>query len=250
MPPKGWSKYRFPVMRTCVVCSRDFPTWTKEQATRNRTCSLACRSVLLRAPRAKKPLAERKGRMVECAVCHKVFWRPDAWLRARTAEVMCSRECNGTRRWQDPRFRPGTRADWTEASREAYRLAMSGPNNPAWKGGVTVFRKHGNYSGVRYVRVPDWARPMARKDGYVMEHRLVMAGMCGFLMTRTEVVNHEDHDPTNNAPTNLTLWPDNRTHKLYEWGKCPPGTANRTRYGSSRDTAASSGASPFRAVPS
>jgi hypothetical protein len=126
---------------------------------------------------------------------------------------------------------------------------MSGPLNPAWKGGVTVFKKHGNYSGVRYVRAPEWARPMARGDGYVMEHRLLMAEMCGFMLMRTECVNHENHDPTDNARMNLTLWPDNRTHKLYEWGKCPTGTANRTRFASSI-TEASSGASPFQVVPS
>ena len=122
---------------------------------------------------------------------------------------------------------------------------MTGPANHAWKGGVTVFKKHGTYSGVRYVRAPEWARPMARMDGYLMEHRLRIAEACGFLLTRMECVNHEDHDPTNNDPANLTLWPDNRTHKLYEWGKAIPGTANRTRYASSADIAAPSGASPF-----
>jgi hypothetical protein len=96
---------------------------------------------------------------------------------------------------------------------------MRGPKNWAWKGGVTVFKKHGNYSGVRYVRAPDWAKPMARKDGYIMEHRLQMAVLCGYLMTRAEVVNHENHDPTDNRPENLTLWPSNRDHKLYEWSR-------------------------------
>lgn len=126
---------------------------------------------------------------------------------------------------------------------------MSGPNNPAWKGGVTVFRKHGNYSGVRYVRAPDWARPMARKDGYVMEHRLQMAVLCGYLLTRTEVVNHENHDPTDNRPENLNLWPDNRTHKLYEWGKGIEGTACRLMPRASWTMPAWSGASPSRAEP-
>lgn len=84
---------------------------------------------------------------------------------------------------------------------------------------------------------------MTRGNGYVGEHRLVMAEWCGFLLTSTEVVNHENHDPSDNRRENLTLWPDNRTHKLYEFGKCPVGTANRT-YGSST-TAASSGALPF-----
>lgn len=57
------------------------------------------------------------------------------------------------------------RAAWTDASLESYREKMTGPNNPAWKGGVTVFKKHGNYApGHRYVRAPEWARPMARMD--------------------------------------------------------------------------------------
>lgn len=232
-------------MRTCVVCSTSFPTWDRYQATRAKTCSLACRSALLRAPRATTPLAERKGRMVTCAVCDREFWRPSAWLRKAKAPV-CSRQCNGKLRIVDPRFRPGR--EWSLERRQNWAAVMTGPLNPAWKGGVTVFRKHGNYSGVRYVRAPEWARLMARKDGYVMEHRLIVAQATGFLLTRTECVNHENHDPTNNDPANLTLWPDNRTHKLYEWGKCPPGTANRTRYAPS-PTSAPSGASPFPVVP-
>jgi hypothetical protein len=148
----------------------------------------------------------------------------------------------------DERFRPGR--EWSPERRQRLSEAMTGPANHAWKGGVTVFKKHGTYSGVRHVRAPAWARPMARSDGYLMEHRLRMAEACGFLMTRTECVNHENHDPTDNRLENLTLWPDNRTHKLYEWGKCPVGTANRTRYASSTDTAAPSGASPLALAPS
>ena len=87
------------------------------------------------------------------------------------------------------------RAAWSDQSKAGYSEKMSGANNPAWKGGVTIFKKKGNYSGVRYVRAPTWAQPMARKDGYLMEHRLVMAEWCGYLLTRTEVVHHIDHDP-------------------------------------------------------
>ena len=112
-----------------------------------------------------------------------------------------------------------------------------------------MFKKHGNYSGVRYVKAPEWARPMARKDGYIMEHRLVMAQICGFLLTRTECVNHENHDPKDNRPENLMLCPDNRAHKLYEFGKMDAETANRTRY-SSTATAAPFGVSPSRVEPS
>ena len=80
---------------------------------------------------------------------------------------------------------------------------------------------------VRYVRAPEWAQPMARKDGYVMQHRLVMAQLCRRLLTRTEVVHHLDHDPLNNAASNLELWPDNRSHKIAEHGRFVEGAANR-----------------------
>ena len=68
---------------------------------------------------------------------------------------------------------------------------------------------------------------MARKDGYVMEHRLIMARRCGYPLTRTEVVHHIDHDPQNNAPSNLELWPDNQSHKLGEHGRFVIGAACR-----------------------
>lgn len=102
---------------------------------------------------------------------------------------------------------------------------LKGTNNPAWKGGATVFKKHGNYSGVRYVRAPEWALPMARVDGYIAEHRLIMAEWCGRLLTREECVHHLDHKPTNNSRMNLELWPDNRSHKLAEHGRFVEGAA-------------------------
>jgi hypothetical protein len=88
--------------------------------------------------------------------------------------------------------------------------------NPAWKGGVTYRRKHGAYGKVKYVRCPPEFISMARKDGYVMEHRLVVARALGRSLTRVESVHHEDHNPTNNAPENLSLFATNRDHKLYE----------------------------------
>ena len=102
-----------------------------------------------------------------------------------------------------------------------------GAANWAWKGGVTYKRPKGNHRGARYVRAPKWAKPMARKDGYIMEHRLKMAEWCGRLLSRTEVVHHLDHDPLNNAQGNLELWPTNGAHKQGEVGRVAEGVANR-----------------------
>ena len=59
---------------------------------------------------------------------------------------------------------------------------------------------------------------MARKDGYVMEHRLVMAQSLGRLLMRTEVVHHIDHNPANNSINNLKLFTSNGQHKRAEGG--------------------------------
>jgi len=68
---------------------------------------------------------------------------------------------------------------------------------------------------------------MARKDGYIMEHRLVMAEWMGRLLTRIEVVNHKDHNPSNNLRANLELYPTNGDHKRGEVGRFVEGVTNR-----------------------
>ena len=108
---------------------------------------------------------------------------------------------------------------WLNSRSRNFPAPKMGSSNPAWKGCVTIFKKKGNYKNVRYLRAPDWLKPMARKDGYLMEHRLVMAEWCGRLLTRVEVVHHIDHDPTANHHSNLELWPDNASHKLWEHGR-------------------------------
>jgi hypothetical protein len=57
---------------------------------------------------------------------------------------------------------------------------------------------------------------MARKDGYVMEHRLLVAQAMGRSLLRTETVHHVNHDPQDNSLDNLKLFASNRDHKLHE----------------------------------
>lgn len=88
-------------------------------------------------------------------------------------------------------------------------------------------RPKGNYKGVRYVRCPPDLLAMGRADGYIMEHRLVMARWVGRCLLRTEVVNHRDHNPSNNVRSNLELYPSNGDHKRGEVGRFVSGVHNQ-----------------------
>jgi hypothetical protein len=149
-----------------------------------------------------------------CQHCQTIFlaYRKDK-------NQYCGRACNGYYRGQDwAKHAHKGRAAWTEKSVASFSRKMSGQNNPAWKGGVTYFRKHGNYKPIKYVRCPAEFMAMARKDGYVMEHRLLVAQAMGRCLLRSEVVHHRNHDPQDNALSNLAVFVSNRAHKLHEHG--------------------------------
>jgi hypothetical protein len=150
-----------------------------------------------------------------CDLCNKEIYRRPSTLLINNGKF-CSTSCRNkiyTEQCKGPNKSKG----------------LIGDKNPAWKGGVTQFKKKGNYKGINYIRCNDETKDMARKDGYIMEHRLVMYSMCGFLLTRTEVVHHKDHNPSNNNIDNLELWPDNASHKRAEWNKITIGCNNRIK---------------------
>lgn len=215
----GNAKRVYPFWKACLHCSQPFPCHTKEQAARNRSCSATCMAALIGAKATGRPSPLNRRVTVTCAVCGKEKAIPQAWRR-KVATPTCSRECNGVLRgaaWKAHAHKG--RAAWGPESEAALVARFTGPSNPSWKGGVTYRRRRGNYVSVRYVRCPPEFLLMARADGYVMEHRLVVARILGRCLTRVEAVHHIDHKPLNNAPTNLMLFATNRDHKLFEAGK-------------------------------
>jgi hypothetical protein len=127
----------------------------------------------------------------------------------------CSFKCRDILRMQDPEtLKRLRRIASNMKGRKGTQLF--GEKNPAWKGGVTYKRSKGNYIGPKYVRCPEPFKSMSRKDGYVMEHRLVMAMHMGRCLTRTEVVHHRDHNTRNNHISNLEYFPTNAEHKRAE----------------------------------
>lgn len=141
----------------------------------------------------------------------------------RTREAFCSRECNGKRRGAEwAKHAHKGRAAWSTGAVSAFKAKMTGEGNPAWRGGAMQRSPKGNYAGARYVRCPAEFMPMARADGYVMEHRLVVAQAIGRCLTRTECVHHVNHNPLDNRLANLMLFASNREHKRFEAHGSPP----------------------------
>lgn len=212
--------------KTCTVCGKTWQPMTRYQAKRNLTCGKKCAAARVSQARqgTGKPPEERAGlREIACAVCGAKVWKYRSRLKRIKGPPTCSLSCRGKLRAKElVKHSHKGRAAWTAKSLKSYRQKMSGPNNPAWKGGVTYRKGKGNYKGPRYVRCPQEFLPMARKDGYVMEHRLVMAKMLGRCLTRTEVVHHRDHNPRNNDPANLELFASNAEHKRAEGRRARP----------------------------
>lgn len=197
-----------------AVCPECGATFTQKASVLARPgrhhCSKSCAAkTRSRKPRKKKPLAERKGRVISCHICGKAFWREHCRIR-RSIRHHCSMQCAAKER--SARMKGKRPASFhllhtpeTIAKRAA---SMRGPNNPAWRGGKIRRRK----KPYIYLRCPAGFESMARKDGYVLEHRVVMAQHVGRLLERREVVHHKNGDGRDNRIENLELYPSNGAH--------------------------------------
>lgn len=112
------------------------------------------------------------------------------------------------------------------------RRPVVGAAHHMWKGGHHISQD--GYRRIR-LRTSDPFYPMCAPNGYVMEHRLVMAKALGRLLKRHESVHHIDGNRGNNDLANLQM----------RHGKHGNGVALRCRACGSHDIeAAPLGASP------
>ena len=87
----------------------------------------------------------------------------------------------------------------------------TGPSCPSWKGGRI---KDGHGYIMVHLSQDDFFYPMARKSGYVFEHRLIVAKALNRCLLPWETVNHKERygKDDNRYPQVLELFPNPRKH--------------------------------------
>jgi hypothetical protein len=71
-----------------------------------------------------------------------------------------------------------------------------------------------------YVAVKADGHPHATKDGYVMEHRLVMEAHLGRLLNRREQIHHRNGIKSDNRLENLEIVTHAKPHGIVECPHC------------------------------
>ena len=86
----------------------------------------------------------------------------------------------------------------------SYIHGKKGAEHPNWKGGIIIV------SNYKYIYHP--FHPFATKDGYVLEHRLIMESHIKRYLKKDEVVHHGNGNTLDNRFGNLALQKNQAEH--------------------------------------
>ena len=85
---------------------------------------------------------------------------------------------------------------------QAHKGKYTGEQCPSWRGGRTL--RDTGYYWVK-LQSEDFFYSMTNKQGYVLEHRLIMAKHLGRCLQSWEMVHHKNHKRNDNRISNLSL---------------------------------------------
>lgn len=80
-----------------------------------------------------------------------------------------------------------------------------------WKGGIKITK-----DGYKLIYKPE--HPLARKDGYVLEHRLILK------ISKTDIIHHINHNRLDNQRENLQVYKTSGKHIMENHAKKNPQT--------------------------
>jgi len=114
----------------------------------------------------------------QCKICGKKFYRYESVVKSNKT-VSCSVKC----------------------ANEMFKIINLPENNPKFKK-IVKYRRNKH----RYIYCYARGHPFATKQGYVMEHRLVMEQFIGRYLKKDEVVHHINGIKNDNRIENLKLF--------------------------------------------
>ncbi len=169
------------VKRICVKCGKEFFTYNSEiRRNGGKFCSRKCYY-----------LSE--------------IGRPGPWRGKKIPKWLVNKRIkSGSEHWA---YGKKYSKEHRENLSKSHIGKRKGFFNNKWNGGIKIS------NGYRYFLNP--IHPFATKDGYVMEHRLVMEKYIGRYLKPTEVVHHINKDTSNNVLNNLMLFANSSSHLAY-----------------------------------
>lgn len=137
-----------------------------------------------------------------CPECGIERWKMLNLYRKLNGQILCQ-SCTGKKAVASGVVRTAAHKPECQCQRcRTTRGELLGNKNPAWGGGRTV---RGGYPAI-LLNSDSPFRAMGDRNGYVLEHRLVVAQALGRSLASYEQVHHINGDKTDNQLSNLELW--------------------------------------------